>query len=287
MRSLWSPSKRVALALFLAVAGGSIATAMSSSFIENQTQPGHEYVDVEVAMSHDGIAPGETILVGFTFFLDEGWHTYWPGSSDSGYGVTLNTIVPESITLGEQIWPTPHRHIAPGDILDHVYEDQFTVLVPMTLAEGSEIGTPITVTTDISYLVCKDMCLPGQVSVEYGLQAIDPNFERMKTPDDYDRLTKLYEQRVVSIQHARPDASVTLGDGSAQIHIPGASSIVFYPSSRCVELPALIGEGKVHSDTMVLHFDPHESDSLEGRLEVTNKNGQSNAYSMRVPAVAE
>ncbi len=251
-------------------------------------QPEHQYVDVKVAMTHDAISPGQTVLVGLTLFIEKNWHTYWPGASDSGFGVTLETTAPDVLLIGEPIWPTPQRYLSPGDILDHVYEDHFTVLIPITLADDAVEGTPIPITTDISYLVCKEVCLPGSVSIEYGLYAVDPGSEAtLRTPQHHDRLNMIYDQRPRPLQSTRQDSAITISEASAQIHIPGATALMFYPSATCVELPSLITEGRVGGDTITLSFDPAEGGLLEGRIEVLDHHNKSQSYTIRIPAVAE
>ena len=249
---------------------------------------GASYVDVKLAMDYDGFTPGETTLVGFTFIIKDGWHTYWPGLSDTGFGVSLRTTAPDGLKVGEPIWPTPHRYLLPGDILDHVYEHEFTVLIPMTLDEGVEPGIPMSITTDISYLVCKEMCLPGNVSIEYGGWTLDPDLDRPEaTGGHHARLQKIYAERALPLKSERPDARVSISENRATIFVPGATKLVFYPARDCVDLTDLIADGESSSDTLTLHTEPSIGDMLEGRLEVVDESGASRAYTLRVPAMAE
>lgn len=277
----------------LAAATG-VSSAMSESappdpFADSDADPsnGASYVDVKVSMDYAGFTPGETTLVGLTFFVADGWHTYWPGLSDTGFGVMLKTDAPDELSVGDPIWPTPSRYLLPGDILDHVYEHEFTVLIPMTLDEDAEPGTPMTITTDISYLVCKEMCLPGSVSIEYGGYALDPTLPRPKASEHHDKLRKVYSERALPLKGERPDARVTISEDRATIFVPGASELMFYPSRDCVEMRSLIADGASDSDTLTLHIEPTIGGTLEGRLEVVDQQGASRAYTVRVPAIAE
>lgn len=296
MRAFNHLSKAGALLLCVLGATHGVSSAMSDAEppkqpkgdLSNEQTNGNAYVDVKLAMDYAGFTAGETTLIGLTFFIKDGWHTYWPGLSDTGFGVMLNTKAPEGITVGEPIWPTPHRYLLPGDILDHVYEHEFTVLIPMTLDEGVEPGTPMTITTDISYLVCKEMCLPGSVSIEFGGYALDPELDRPEaTGGHHDRLQALYKNRALPLKTERPDARVMIGEDRATIFVPGAKKLMFYPSQSCVDLPSLLADGESDSDTLTLHTEPTAGDMLDGRLEIIDEMGASRSYTLRVSAMAE
>jgi len=295
MRAIHRASNTVGLLLGVIAVMPGVCSAMSEAKpSESQLQPSNDpssdesYVDVKVAMDSAGFTPGETTLVGLTFTVADGWHTYWPGLSDTGFGVTLKTKAPEGLRVGEPIWPTPDRYLMPGDILDHVYEHEFTVLIPMTLDKGFEAGMPMTITTDITYLVCKEMCLPGSLSIEYGGWTLDPDLERPEVAGGHrDRIQLLYQSRAMPLKAERPDARVMISEDRAVIFVPHARGLVFYPSRACVELASLIADGVSSSDTLTLHTEPMTGDMLEGRLEVIDDNGASRSYTLRVPAVAE
>lgn len=294
MRGILRPSHIVAMLLGVLAAASGGSSAMTDAeppnpYSKSGLDPsnGASYVDVSVSMDYAGFTPGETTLVGLTFTVADGWHTYWPGLSDTGFGVTLKTSAPDELSVGEPIWPTPSRYLLPGDILDHVYEHEFTVLIPMTLDEHAEPGTPLTITTDISYLVCKEMCLPGSASIEYGGYTLDPTLPRPKASEYYDQLHSVYNNRALPLKSERPDARVTISEDRATIFVPGASKLMFYPSRDCVEMESLIADGASDSDTLTLHTEATIGDMLEGRLEVVDQQGASRAYTIRVPAIAE
>jgi hypothetical protein len=77
----------------------------------------------EIILEDDAIAPGGTTWIGVRFKIENGWHLYWNGRNDSGSPPSFAGELPAGYTLGEWLWPAPKRHIAPGDILDHIYED--------------------------------------------------------------------------------------------------------------------------------------------------------------------
>ncbi|MEO1511318.1 MAG: protein-disulfide reductase DsbD domain-containing protein, partial [Planctomycetota bacterium] len=107
------------------------------------------------------LTPGGANAIAVSFDLEPGWHVYWPGQNTTGFPVDIILSLPEGISAGEEIWPTPERYELPGGILDHTFEDQVTVIIPIEVDERVESGRRVTIEAELDWLVCKDACLPG------------------------------------------------------------------------------------------------------------------------------
>lgn len=126
--------------------------------------------------------PGETQLVGVRFELQPKWHIYWDGQNETGLPTTLRWDLPDGFRAGEIRWPTPHRYVSPGGILDHVYETEVTLLVPLSVPANAEPGSTVTLSVDADWLVCAEVCIPGWDTLTLDLPVASPGAD--KSPGD-------------------------------------------------------------------------------------------------------
>lgn len=112
------------------------------------------------------ITPGGTFTLAIRFEIDPGWHMYGPYLNDTGIAPIIDLKVPAGFEIGAPQWPVPTRYVSgDGQLLDHVYEGEFVILLPMRApAElDPEIarGSGIEFAASMEWLVCKDICVPG------------------------------------------------------------------------------------------------------------------------------
>ncbi len=100
-----------------------------------------EHLRATLISEQASFVPGQTTYLGLHMDLDDEWHTYWKGVNVTGYPVVIETEVPEGWTVGETLWPAPKRYESPGGILDHVYEHEATLIIPIHVSESAEAGT--------------------------------------------------------------------------------------------------------------------------------------------------
>ncbi|MEO1008040.1 MAG: protein-disulfide reductase DsbD domain-containing protein [Planctomycetota bacterium] len=229
------------------------------------------------------IAPGQTILVGLRFELADKWHIYWHGRNDTGFAPTVEWTLPEGVTIGPMLWPAPERYISPGAILDHVYEGEPTILMPVTLAEGAASpGDTLTIRGHADWLVCKQICLPADQKIDLSLRvesappstAIDAStpiggaLAGLPTPVGPQGVEGL------SIRHQRDATS---------IRADGASRVTFYPLEDSTSLLNAIGDASAERDWLQLRLLPPGEDlgrgdrRLVGVVEIERRvGGQTN-----------
>ncbi len=203
--------------------------------------------------------------------MEEGWHTYWPGLNDTGYGVSIEMEPVEGVTFGEPIFPTPERYLAPGGIMDHVYEGRMIVLVPYTMDESVVAGDTLEFGVKTDFLVCKDVCLPGKGEAKAVVGVI---------PSDRRPILSFSERRMQAMWEARPVAlpgdAIAWGDDGVSVTLEGASRYEFFPAAGCVGFADLKRDGDVLADS----FAPELAGdgALTGRLRVTFKDGTVREY---------
>ena len=106
---------------------------------------------VSLVTDTDAIAAGVPFRVALRFQLAEGWHTYWKNPGDAG--------IPPEVTFeplaGPIDWPAPSR-VAEGTVMTYAYTGAF--LLPVSMRSDG----PVTLKVHGNWLVCRDICVPGE-----------------------------------------------------------------------------------------------------------------------------
>jgi thiol:disulfide interchange protein len=118
----------------------------------------------QLLLSADPAKPGDTIWAGVDLKMDAGWHTYWKNPGDSGIATTIKWDLPPGVTAGEIQWPLPEK-LPPAEVTTYGYENEVMLLVPLTLAADLKPG-PLVLKVDVSWLECKEQCVPGSTNIE-------------------------------------------------------------------------------------------------------------------------
>ena len=105
------------------------------------------------------------IYLGLEYKLNEGWKTYWQSPGEGGFPQEINFSNSKNIESVELEWPTP---------------DIFEILGMKSIGYSNNVIFPLKVTfidefkssilaLDINYLVCKDICIPGNAHLELNI----------------------------------------------------------------------------------------------------------------------
>jgi len=88
------------------------------------------------------------------------WHGYWANPGDAGLGMQLVLDLPPKWEAGEALYPVPQKLLI-ADLMNHIYEGKYAVLVPVTVPEDAVIDGIPEVTGVVEYLACTDeICVP-------------------------------------------------------------------------------------------------------------------------------
>jgi len=132
-----------------------------------------EHVQTEVLASATQVKPGQTFTVGVRFTIDPKWHIYWHNPGDSGLATDIMFELPKGWTVSELRWPLPIRFIQPGDIAGYGYENQVLLTAKVTVPADAQTGTTHELTLTPNWLVCKDICIPGEATHRLSVQIAD------------------------------------------------------------------------------------------------------------------
>tara|TARA_B100000686_G_C16804230_1_gene988642 strand:+ start:779 stop:2848 length:2070 start_codon:yes stop_codon:yes gene_type:complete len=109
----------------------------------------------------------EEITIGLQYKLKKGWKTYWKSPGAGGFPQEINYNNSQNIKNINIIWPSPK---------------QFSILEFISLGYENEVVFPIkikllnkfketNINFDINFLVCNNICIPGDVSLNLILPA--------------------------------------------------------------------------------------------------------------------
>jgi DsbC/DsbD-like thiol-disulfide interchange protein len=122
------------------------------------------HTQAKLILSAETAKPGDTIWAGVDMKMEPGWHTYWKNPGAAGLPTKIAWQLPSGVTAGEIQWPLPEK-LPPIEVTTYGYENEVTLLVPLTLASNLPAG-PIHLKANVSWLECKDVCIPASQAVE-------------------------------------------------------------------------------------------------------------------------
>ncbi|MBE7246313.1 MAG: thiol:disulfide interchange protein, partial [Actinomycetospora chiangmaiensis] len=100
--------------------------------------------------------------------LKPGWHVYWRNPGDSGLPPEVTWTLPAGFSPGAIHWPAPHR-IPIATLMNYGYEDEVTLLVPVTPPPSLDPAEPVRIAGKLTYLVCETECVPGSADLSLTL----------------------------------------------------------------------------------------------------------------------
>jgi thiol:disulfide interchange protein DsbD len=107
--------------------------------------------------------PGGTVWLALHLAIKPGWHTYWRNPGDAGQATEIEWKLPAGFAAGEIAWPVPQA-IPAGIGVSYGYEGEAALLVPVKVPTGAKPGE-IELRAEANWLVCKDICLPGEAAL--------------------------------------------------------------------------------------------------------------------------
>ena len=249
--------------------------------VETLSEAAAKAVHPRLISEEAALAPGRSGVLALTLDIAPGWHLYWHNPGDSGLPITWKIEAPDTLTFGEAQWPAPERSISAGEILDYTYSDRVTILLPVELSQSQPLGSEIKLRAKVSWLVCREGCVPGDGTVELTIpvastSARGPDAERID--EARARLPKSSEAFRVA------GGSATWVGQTLTLSVPGARSLEFYPyASENAQPLGLITDGAAQGSTLAIAYRLSEGDSepVRGVVEV-NREGRDWYYFVEV-----
>ncbi len=133
-----------------------------------------EHVDAQLISEMTAVSPGSDTWIALRLDHMEGWHTYWKNPGDAGRATMINWNLPEGVTAGEIVWPTPERIELPAELVDFGYEDEIFLLTQLSIPDSFSANT-LEITADVQWLECEEICIPGGATVSLTLPVLPPD----------------------------------------------------------------------------------------------------------------
>lgn len=226
------------------------------------------------------LTPGSSATLGLAFTIQPKWHIYWNGRNDSGTAPKAEWTLPEGITVEPMLWPGPKRHVLPGDILDHIYENQVILIVPIRVVGSVKPGESVTIKAKVHWLVCDEMCVPEDAEVSITIPVGQPGTTPTPSKDE-PRIRQSRSAIPVPLSKTTPEATVQVtrdGEGfKASIAAAGKNvqAVAFYPMRDSVQIDDPIASclAKGSALTLELAGPTPEEHALRGVLAITESSG--------------
>ncbi|WP_425406414.1 protein-disulfide reductase DsbD family protein [Hwanghaeella sp.] len=126
-----------------------------------------EHSSVRLVSSVTGTGEEGTLTLGLEFQMQDGWKIYWRSPGDAGFPPKPDWTGSTNVASVEMSWPAPHRFEIFG-LQTYGYSGE--VIFPLRV-KAETPGEAISLTGKVDYLVCSDICIPGEAQVSVDVPA--------------------------------------------------------------------------------------------------------------------
>src|SRR5580704_1484471 len=259
--------------------------ALLASAARAQSPPSH--AKIELIADQSPPRGNARLQAGLLFHLDPGWHIYWQNAGDSGEPPKIIWNLPAGFVLGPLEWPALKR-LGSGSIIDYGYEDQVLLLAPIKtpMSFDYESRENVQFVADVKYVVCREVCIPGNAHLTLTLPISDAaqarewheQFEqaRRKIPKPAPAAWK------ISARAAQNNLILTIAG------VPPANSVTFFPLAAGVienSAPQLLATDRagIHLTLKMSDQAPEPPKQLKGVLVLDG----TSAYQIGAPVVSK
>jgi len=243
-----------------------------------------DHVRATLLSEYEVIKPGSSLWVGLRLELEEGWHTYWEYPGDSGLATSIRWTLPSGYEAGRIHWPIPKR-IPYESLMNFGYEDEVLLLTEIKVPKRASTASPITLTGNASWLVCKTICIPEEATLSITLR------ENSDGPGSSSRWAHLFNQTRSNLPTKAPwPVQFRLSDNllilTAGIDNATRQSVVaasYFPTDYGIIKHAADQSFSISNNKVVLAIDSGDEvgngrTGISGLLVVQNKNKEATGY---------
>lgn len=128
------------------------------------------HAKIQLLAEDTALKPGQSTWIGLYFDMEQGWHIYWVNPGDSGEPPKVQWTLPKGFRAGDFRWPAPVR-LTTGTVVDYGYEGRVLLAAPLQVPADYNPGAPVTLTADVRYLICREVCIPAKAQATLRLPA--------------------------------------------------------------------------------------------------------------------
>jgi len=146
-----------------------IVRAVSAALLVLGSFAARAHVQASLVAADKSVQPGHPLTVALRLDQQPTWHTYWI-SAGTGYPTKLQWDLPTGWTAGVIQWPTPVMiKNEQGDVTGNGYTDVVYLTVTLTPPATAKSGRQVTLKALAKWLMCADVCIPGQANLTLSL----------------------------------------------------------------------------------------------------------------------
>jgi DsbC/DsbD-like thiol-disulfide interchange protein len=255
-------------------------------------QPKADVVKAELLADVAAVKAGEAFTAGVRLTIEPGWHVYWLNPGDSGAPTHVKLKAPPGFKVGPLQFPVPVRFNQPGDVLGYGYEDEVLLTVRVTPPADLKGAADVALTADVTWLCCKDACIPGKAKLSLKLPAAAGEAEpaNREVFDEWAaRFPRADDPAVESAEWDAAGAADGLlthtvkwkSDAPAEVELfPGRTDAVEFTK---VEATTADGRTRTTVHARLRPGPPPEGDTLKSVLVYTDAAGQRRGIPVEIP----
>ncbi len=119
-------------------------------------------MQAELFLEHAELPAGSEFDIVVRLTPEPGWHTYWLNPGDAGRATTTVFSGIDGLAVSAPRWPVPHAY-REDVLMTYGYGNQHSLLYQARLPE--DFSGPAVLEARVSWLVCKDICIPGSATL--------------------------------------------------------------------------------------------------------------------------
>ena len=104
---------------------------------------------------------GKNLLIGLEYEMEPGWKTYWKSPGDGGFAQSISWQNSTNIKNVNILWPTPVEFEILG-LTSLGYQND--IIFPLEIELEDELQNTF-LNLHVNFLICKDVCVPGDATV--------------------------------------------------------------------------------------------------------------------------
>jgi thiol:disulfide interchange protein DsbD len=118
------------------------------------------HVKIEILSENTSIQAGTPFWIAVRMTMEDDWHTYWKNPGDSGLPTSITWKLPQGFKADPIQWQYPERIVTPP-LVSFGYHKTAVLLIRLTPPDNLEADKKVKLEGKISWLECKNVCLPG------------------------------------------------------------------------------------------------------------------------------
>ncbi|HEX7381466.1 MAG TPA: thioredoxin family protein [Nevskiaceae bacterium] len=279
--------------LFALILVSAAALPVGAAAAEPGSSARTAHLQVSLLSENSALAAGQTNWLALELKPQRGWHTYWKNPGEAGQATNIRWQLPNGVTAGPITWPTPTQLETAG-FIDYGYDTPTALLIPLQVAKDAAAGTT-TLAAHVSWLVCKDICIPGDAELHLAL----PTTQGPARPNSVNAAlfaaARARLPQAISGTHA---AHYRVADGRFTVELQAADlphgRAFFYPLTGALvdysapQYAVRGAQGWRVSTAQSRHFQAPAGDGVQGVLAITTRDGKVASYAIdAVPGAVE